>query len=232
MPILTLRLSAWAISGRQTSRNRGQLSSTDSAGSRPTNVLTTPDAQRRRGVDHLAEVRHGELRLGRIGRERVRVIAQPRDRHLLDRGQVLDLLDRVRATGRWRRRASRRHSGARPCPAASTSARRSRSRRPARSGTPAPACSPARSPRRIRVSWSHLAQWRVASGKSQRDGEQPPVLRLARSTCRWPPPLATTRPRPIGRRRRCGRSPRRAGPRGRRRRRSGSRGPGRPPALR
>ena len=42
MPILTFRLSAWAIRGLQVSRNRGQLSSTDKAGSRPTKVFTTP----------------------------------------------------------------------------------------------------------------------------------------------------------------------------------------------
>src|SRR5262249_62361786 len=42
IPIRTPRLSAWATSGFQTSRKRGQLASTESAGSRPTNELTTP----------------------------------------------------------------------------------------------------------------------------------------------------------------------------------------------
>ena len=39
---MTDLLSAWATSGRQVSRNRGQLASTDSAGSRPTNEFTCP----------------------------------------------------------------------------------------------------------------------------------------------------------------------------------------------
>ena len=42
MPIRTFLLSAWATSGRQVSRNRGQFASTDRAGSRPTNEFTWP----------------------------------------------------------------------------------------------------------------------------------------------------------------------------------------------
>ena len=41
------------------------------------------DAQRRRGVDHRAEVRHVNMRLGPIRRQWVGIISQSRDGHLV-----------------------------------------------------------------------------------------------------------------------------------------------------
>ena len=80
MPIRTPCCSAYATSGRHVSRKRGQLASTDFVQSRPTNVLTVADAEQRRRADHVLQVLDVDLRLGRVGGERVRVVAEAADR--------------------------------------------------------------------------------------------------------------------------------------------------------
>ena len=95
MPIRTFLLSACATSGRQISRNRGQLASTDSAGSRPTNEFTWPTPSAAAASITLRRWATATSASARSADERVGVVAQARDRHLVDRQQVLDLLDRV-----------------------------------------------------------------------------------------------------------------------------------------
>ena len=99
IPIRTPRDSACATIGRQTSRNLGQFASTDSAGSRPTNELTTPIPSSAAASITRWRWPIGQVRLGPVGRERVRVVAQARDRDPVLPGQVVDALDRFRARG-------------------------------------------------------------------------------------------------------------------------------------
>ena len=80
IPIRTPLSSACSMRGRQTSRNLGQFASTDCAGSRPTNELTTLTPQLRRGVDQPVQVADSTSRLGAVGRERVGVVAEAGDR--------------------------------------------------------------------------------------------------------------------------------------------------------
>ena len=96
IPIRTFRSSACWTRGRQTSRNRGQLASTESAGSRPTNELTTADAELGRGVDQAVQVLDRQLRLGPVGGERVRIIAQARDLDPMKLDQVANVANRPR----------------------------------------------------------------------------------------------------------------------------------------
>ena len=80
MPIRTSCCSAYATSGRQVSRKRGHCSSTVFVQSRPTNVFDPVDAEQLRRADDGLQVIDVDLRLGRVGRERVRVVAEAADR--------------------------------------------------------------------------------------------------------------------------------------------------------
>ena len=79
MPIRTSCSSAKATSGRQISRKRGQFSSTDFVQSRPTNVFTVPTPRSCGRADDRLQVIDVDLRLGRVGSERVRVVAEAAD---------------------------------------------------------------------------------------------------------------------------------------------------------
>ena len=113
-------------------------------------------AQQLRRPDDLLQVIDVDLRLGRVGGQRVRVVAEAADRDAVLVEQPAHRGRRRARRASRRPRASRRRSAARPCPSASTSARRSRSPRRRRRPAPPRARGRAGWRRRIRASSLHL----------------------------------------------------------------------------